>query len=305
MQRAHEVLHELASARGGVLSRREVVACGVPRWVLQAELRTRRWQRTGRQTVVTHNGPLSELQRRVVAAVEVGPRAALDGTTALQHHGVDVRDDRLHVIAPKGSTPKHPVGVVVHESRRFAEADVVVRGGVRVVRPAVAAVHAGLWAASDKQARFFLLLVVQQRAAPPAAVRTAVESVRRSRRRRVMLETVDLLEVGVRSVGEADFTAALRHWGLPEPDRQVLRQRPSGRQYLDCRWDAYALTAEIDGLQHDAPEHRLADVVRDLALIAEGDDVVRIPLAALRLDDEGVMRGLQRVFAARGWRQAA
>lgn len=303
---ARHVLRALAAERAGVLHRPEVVARGVPRWVLQAELRARRWQRTGCQTVVTHNAELTPEQRRVVAVLEVGPRAALDGVTALQHDGVKVEDDgQLHVIAPKGSSPKHPPGVRVHESRRFREEDVVVRNGVRVVVPAVAAVHGALWARSDREARLLAILVVQQRRATCEQLLQAAEAVQRSRRKALLRGVVGDVRGGVRSMRELDLTAALRRRGLPEPDRQVLRQRPSGRHYLDCRFTRFALTLEMDGEQHDEPAHRVTDVLRDLALIADGDDVVRIPNVALLLDEDRVMAALEAVFMARGWRRAA
>jgi very-short-patch-repair endonuclease len=274
--------------------------------MLQAELRVRRWQRTGRQTVVTHNAELTPAQTRAVAVLEVGPRAALDGITGLQHDGVEVDGDGwLHIIAPKGSSPKHPPGVRVHESRRFEEADVVERHGVRVVRPAVAAVHAALWARSDREAKFMIILVVQQRRATAEQVGTTIDGVRRSRRRALMRAVIGDVTQGVRAIGELDFAQALRRRGLPAPSRQVLRCRPSGQQYLDCRFDRFTLAVEVDGVQHDAAEHRVADLLRDLTLISEGDSVVRLPLFALRLDETRVMAALEAVFVSRGWRRAA
>jgi very-short-patch-repair endonuclease len=193
----------------------------------------------------------------------------------------------------------------VHESRRFEEGDVLVRDGVRMVRPAVAAVHAAIWATSDRQARLYLVLAVQQRRATAAQLRDVVEALRRCPRRGVLRGVLTDLEGGVRSMAELDFATALRRRGLPEPDRQVIRQRPSGTEYLDCRFDAFALTVEIDGEQHDKPEQRLADVVRDLVLIADGDDVVRIPRLALALDSQRVLQALEKVFLSRGWSRAA
>lgn len=303
---ARRVLEVLAEQRDGVLHRPDVVAHGVPRWVVQAELRARRWQRTGRQTVVVHNARLTPEQRRVVAVLEVGPRAALDGVTALQHHGIDIDGDgALHVIAPKGSTPKRPRGVRVHESRRFDQSHVVVRGGVRVTVPAVAAVHGALWARSDREARLLVILVVQQRRATAEQVAVAVAQVQRSRRKAVLCGVVGDVVAGVRAIGEHDFALALRRRGLPEPDRQHVRRRPSGQQYLDCRFDRFRLTVEVDGVQHLEPEHRVTDVLRDLALLADGEDVVRIPNVALQLGEARVMAALEAVFVERGWRRAA
>ncbi len=165
--------------------------------------------------------------------------------------------------------------------------------------------HAALWARTDREASLLLLLAVQQRQARPAHVEAAVHAVQRSRRKALLLGVVADLGSGVRAMGELDFARALRRRGLPEPDRQQVRHRPSGRQYLDCRFDRFALTVELGGEQHEEPAHRVLDLLRDLALIAEGDDVVRIPSTALRLDEERVLAALERVFVARGWRRAA
>jgi very-short-patch-repair endonuclease len=296
----------MADARDGVLYRPDVVAAGIPRWLVQAELRYGRWQRTGRQTVVTHNGPLDARARRRVVVLEVGPRAALDGVSSMQHRGVDVDDDGdIHVIAPKSSNPRRVPGVRVHESRRFRDDDVETVDGVRVVRPAVAAVHAALWARTDPEAQLFPLLVVQQRLARPGDVLEAVLAVRRHRRRPLLLRLVRDLAAGVRSVGELDVARAMRARGLPEPDRQVVRHRPSGTEYLDCRFDAYRLALEVDGIQHEDPLHQVSDVLRDLTLTAEGDTVLRLPLAAWRLAEDRMLDALERVFLARGWRRPA
>ena len=47
--------------------------------------------------------------------------------------------------------------------------------------------------------------------------------------------------------GKFDFARLCRSRGLPEPSRQVVRQTPGGRIYLDVAWDGYDLVVEIDG----------------------------------------------------------
>jgi very-short-patch-repair endonuclease len=293
---------ELAAAQSGVLCRRQLRSAGIPRWLLQLEVRAGRWRRTGRQTVVVHNGPTSEQTRRAVAAMEVGRRAALDGVSALQHLGVTaLTDRRVHVIAPRGSSPRRPRGVVVHESRRYREDDVVVVGGVRVVTAAVASVHAALWARTDREATYVLLLAVQQRLAEPAGLAEAVGAVRRHPRRRLLLRVAGEIAGGVRALGELDVARALRERGLPEPDRQVVRRRPWGTEYLDARFERYRLTLEIDGVQHDEIDQRVSDVLRDFALVADGDAVLRLPVAVFRLAREQVLDRLEQVLISRGW----
>ena len=113
------------------------------------------------------------------------------------------------------------------------------------------------------------------------------------------------LTAGVRSLGELDVAAAMRRRGLPEPDRQSVRRRPSGQQFLDADFPAYDLTLEVDGWQHDEPEHRLGDLLRDLTLMTEKRTVVRLPLVVWRLDEEAVLDALEQLFISRGWRRPA
>jgi hypothetical protein len=287
------------------VTRRQLYAKRVPRWLLRLEIRVGRWRRTGRQTVAVHNGPLDVSARRWVAVLECGPRAALAGVTALQAEGVAaLKDEVVHVIVPKGAQRVRLPGVRVHESRRWRAEDVV-RDGIPRTRPAVAALHAALWAVTDRQATLFLTLAVQQRKATPLQLHDALQSVRRHPRRRLLLLLVQDLADGARSLGELDVARAMRGRGLPEPARQALRRRPSGVQYLDADFPDHGLTLEIDGSQHDEAQARLADLLRDIAVAADGGTTVRIPLVAWRLDEDAVLDALEALFAARGWRRPA
>jgi very-short-patch-repair endonuclease len=300
-RRAAELGHE----QGEVASRRQLIAAGVPRWFIRSEVAARRWQEPTGQTVVLHNGPLTAEQKRWVAVLGTGPRAALDGVSALQAAGIDHLDDEdVHVIAPQGSQPRRAPGVVIHESRRFNEDDVIAVG-LRRTRPAVAAVHAALWAVTDRQAQFLVMTTVQQKLATPGQVADALSAVRRHARRRLLLQLVADLGAGVETLGELDVAADFRRRGFPEPDRQVVRRRPSGTQYLDCELPAYDLVFEIDGAGHALPQQQLSDLLRDLATAAEGQTTVRIPLALYRLDRERMLDQIEALLVARGWRDAS
>jgi hypothetical protein len=71
------------------------------------------------------------------------------------------------------------------------------------------------------------------------------------RRRRAFLSGVvaDVCS-GVLALGELDFARMCRRRGLPEPARQVLRQAPGGRAYLDVVWDEQHLAVEVSGSHH-------------------------------------------------------
>lgn len=297
-------LAELAASTAGpeqVALRRDLVRAGVPRWFLRNELRRRRWQRGGPQTLVLHNGPLTVEQRWWVAVLDTGAAAALDGTTALQAAGLKgLTDTEICVSTPRGSTPAKPRGVRVRETRRFRAEDVD-RSGVPRMQPATAAVHAALWAKTDRQAQLFITMTVQQRLATVDQVREVLERVRRHARRRLLRQLLVSLAEGAESLNELDVAVALRRRGLPEPVRQSVRRRPSGSWYLDAEFPEYDLALEVDGKGHDDPTQRLKDLVRDLGLLAAGDSTIRIPVVAWRLDEEAVLDGLEAVFRARGW----
>lgn len=284
-----------------IAGRRQLYAAGVPRWLVRRELRVRRWQRTGRQTVALHNGPLPEAAKRWVAVLESGPRAALSGVTALQHDGVSaLTDETLHILVPKGTIRRRLAGVTRHESRRWREEDLETVG-IRRTKPAVSAVMAALWATTERQATFFLILPVQQGLCTPAQLAEALERVRRHRFRTALWLAVADIADGARSIGELDVGRALARRGLPRPSRQVKRTRPDGAVYLDLAWDDYGLSMEIDGKQHDLPWMRLADTVRDLESMAEGSPVMRISLLAWRLDENRVLDAVEAVFRSKGW----
>lgn len=295
----------LAAGQRGVVSRRQLVKARVPRWLVRHEVSVGRWRTWGAQVIAVHNGPLDAAALRWVAVLSTCPRAALDGVSALQEAGiVSLTDDSVHVIAPKGSAPRRSRGVVVHESRRYRPEDVV-RTGLPRTKPAVAAVHAALWSRTTRQASFFLVLVVQQRLATPADVYDALADVRRHRFRPALLVVVDELAHGVRSLHELDIARDFRRRGFPEPSRQVLRQRPSGREYLDLEIEEYGITVEVDGAQHDDVQARIDDSVRDLRRAAEGSTPLRLPMLAYRLAPDRFLDAVEEVLRSRGWRPAS
>lgn len=132
-----------------------------------------------------------------------------------------------------------------------------------------------------------------------------LERVRRHRFRSALWLAVADIADGARSLDEIDVGRALARRGLPRPSRQVTRTRPDGTVLLDLAWDDWGLAMEVDGAQHDLPWMRLADTVRDIESLAEGNHVIRVPLLSWRLDAERVVDAVESVFRSRGWQPAA
>lgn len=290
----------LAADQVGVLSRRQLYALGMTRSEVRCEVRAGRWRRHGRQSICVHTGDLSEPATWWCAVFEVGSKAVLDGVTALRAAGMTGYEDGVHVAAPKSARPRRPRGVEVHETRRWNGEDVL-WSGIPRVRPAVAAVHAALWARSDRQAALILAMTAQQGLALPASMADALSSVRRHRRRRLLLSVVADLVDGAQALSELDFAALCRRRGLPAPSRQTVVARPGGRYYLDVCWEQWRLVVEIDGVQHESVQASIPDALRQNCVTMGGRRVLRIPVLGLRVSPDAFLDQVEQALRAAGW----
>jgi hypothetical protein len=296
----------LANEQEGVLSRWQLAQLGVTRWQIRAELRAGRWRAVGRQSVVTHTGPLPLPTRHWVAVFEAGPRAFLDGSSALVAAGLtgfEVPVIRLSV--PRGARVYRQLpGVDVRQTRRWAAEDVTGSGLPRA-RVEVAAVRAALWARSDKQAALILTMVVQQRLT--TAERLAEESLRilRDRRRTLLHQVVLDLLGGVRSLGELDVVRECRRRGIPEPTKQVLRRGRNGRYYLDLVWEEWRLVVEVDGIQHAWANQVVGDALRQNDLSLQDLRVLRLPLLGFRVARDAFFDQIEQALVDAGCPLAA
>jgi very-short-patch-repair endonuclease len=234
-----------------------------------------------------------------------GPRAHLDGATALLASGLErYAEERIRVSVPRGARIRRTPLFDIRQTRRWA-ADDVVTTGVPRARPAVAAVRGALWAVSDRQATLLLTMTTQQGLATAREIGTELLRIRRDKRRRLLQAVVlDLLD-GAGSLGELDVVRLLRRRGLPPPDRQVLRTTGQRRFYLDLYWEEWRLVVEVDGIQHAWAENVVADALRQNALSVSGDTVLRLPLLGLRLAPEDFLDQIEAALLAQGWRRAA
>lgn len=291
----------LADRQEGVVSRRQLYGLGVTRWQVVAHVRAGRWRRIGDQSVCVHAGPLSPRARHWAAVFQGGPRAQLDGASALLEAGLErFQVDLVRVSVPRGARCRRTHGFDVRQTRRWS-ADDAVGDGVPRTRPAVATVRAGLWARSDRQAALVVTMAVQQGIVRPEELGLEMLRIRRDRRRLLLFTIVNDLLEGARSLGELDIGSQLRRRCLPEPERQVLRRDGRGRYFLDLYWPQWHLVVEIDGIHHAWAENLAADALRQNALTLAGDTVLRLPLLGLRLQPDDFLDQIERALRAAGW----
>ncbi|PUA82234.1 hypothetical protein [Nocardioides currus] len=273
----------LAEQQGGVVSRPQLLELSVTRSQIRANIAARRWQKVETQVVALHAGPLSTEGVQWAAVLEAGPRAVLDGETALIASGLRGFDEEtLRISVPRNARRRRGRGLNIHQTRRYS-ADDVAPTGVPRTKPDVAAVRGALWARSDKQAVLIMTMAVQQ--GLTTAERLGIEAlrIRRDRRRRLVHATIlDLLD-GVRSISEHEFASACRARGLPAPSRQVRRRTRDGRYYLDVYWDDWGVVVEIDGIQHGWVQNAVSDALRHNDVALTDALVLRLPLLGLRV----------------------
>lgn len=287
----------------GIAHRRDLRQAGVNYEDVRGEVAAGRWTVMGKHTVVVSREAWSRRSAWFHAMWEAGSDAVLDGVAALHASGLSGFDHDVIDIAIPGNNRRHKVAGA--KVRAYRVMPPVVGGGVPRVRPELAALHAAQWAATDRMAALLLVLVVGQGLVLPTRLVDSFESLRRCRRRRVLAGVIVDICDGARSLGELDFARLCRRYGLPPPSRQVMRNLPNGRVYLDVRWDEVGLVVEIDGGHHFTALSPVADALRQNEIVLTNDTVLRIPVLGLRLEEARFMEQVCRAHEVLRRRSAA
>lgn len=282
----------LAPLHHGLMHRADLRRLGVNRDDVRSEVRAGRWTVRGRHTVQVGTGELGEQARLELAVWESGSGAALDGAAALVAHGLTgLALARIDVSLPRHNRRRRLSGVRVHYRTRMPH---LWPSGLARVHPASAAVHAALWARSDRQGALVLCLVLQQGIVRPRDLAATWAERGTPTTRPALAAVVADLTDGARSLGELDFARLCRRAGLPRPSRQVLRLLPGGRVYLDACWEDIGLAVEIDGGHHAMALNPVADALRQNDVVIGTEMVLRVPVLGLRLHEAMFMAQVVR-----------
>lgn len=268
----------------------------------RARVRAGTWTSYG-GVIVMHNGPLTTAQAEWVALLRCGEGAVLAAASAMARGGVKVdAHPRPQVVIPWWR-PRLKVELAdVRRSRLMSALEVHPVRQPPQFRLDRATIDAASLTRRPDDLRAVLCAPVQQRRLLPGQLRAAVERLGPVTGRALMLRTLDDLELGAQSIHELRFTRGLRRAGLPQPDRQVWREHPDGRRYLDCEWDQYELHVEIDGLAHRLVRQWVADLDRTNELeIASASRRLRIVGFMLFESEAHVMDQVRRALLAGGW----
>lgn len=289
-----------------VLSWAQARQLGIERHLLARRVAREVWQLVGPRVVVLHNGPLSREQQFWVGVLHAGRDGALFGPTALEAHGLKRFEvTPVHVVAAHGHGRRRlnheRIQVVVHESLHLGSEAIHPAKRPRLQRVERATVDAAATARNDDRARAFIAASVQQRLTTPALLRPYPTRTTTLPRRRLILETIDDVTGGAHSLPEPEWQRGIRRFGLPRPKRQRIVRHASGFYYLDCDFDPWLVTVEINGAQHLDLLTREADDHRRFTLSAEGRLVIDISSHLVRHDIAAAILRAARGLHSRGW----
>ena len=292
------ILEELAARQAGVVSRRQLRACGVGRHAVRNHVRAGRWRTVGPLVVATTTGSLTWEQRCWVGHLHAGPASAVAGLTAARWHGLRGWDRPVvEVVVPVTSSVPPLGGVLFLRTRRDLEQ---LRGrGTRAhllrLQPAVL-----LRAAREPDPRTacgLLAAAVQQRLTSADHLLGWLDVLRPLRRAALLRTTLVDVAGGAGSMAEIDLGSVCRRAGLAAPDRQRRRRDSAGRlRWTDAEWelpDGRTLVLEVDGAFHMEVEHWVADLARQRHLTTPHRTVVRCTATELRVAPESVVADLR------------
>jgi hypothetical protein len=277
----------LLHVQAGVATLKQLTAAGLSAHHVAAQVDARRWRRFGEHCVVTHNFEPTRLQWTWIALLDHPGPVALAGLTALEVGGLRFFGQEMgliHIVVPRGTTPRALPRVKVHESRRFDAASITLTRGIPHTRFARSALDAGAWQPYPRYACGLLAAVVQQRICTPADLAEQLPRVGRIRHKAHMRLAVHDIAGGAEALSELDVARMCRTFGLRQPHRQRIRRDRQGRKrYLDCEWvleDGSVIVLEVDGSHHLEVEHWEADIKRERGVVISGRKAGRTVIRA-------------------------
>lgn len=262
---------EILSEQAGVISRRQVLAAGLPNHHIRRMLRRREWARVHDGVYVDHTGPLTWRQRAWAAVLYAAP-AALCLESALSQQG-----SVIHVGVARGRAMLvEPDGVRIHHLAHLHERTLWNVGPPRQ-RLEEAALDVASRAPSEFDAISILADVCQSRRTTAARLPRALDTRRRLRRRRWLRAVlIDIAEGSCSVLEHAYLRRVERAHGLPRAVRQHRSASSVGVCYRDTEY-GQRLIVELDGRQfHDTAAARNRDFERDLDAAVDGRSTVRL-----------------------------
>jgi hypothetical protein len=292
---------ELVARQDGVVTRRQVLACGLTDAAVTAHLRSGRWQRLHDGVFLASPVPASFRQRVWGGVLAAGPGAAASHATAAALLGLlPESDGPVTVSVVQARQPRRRTGLVVRRRRRLT----TVPGASPPCTSPVDTVLDLVADCRDPGDVVGMLTRCVDRAGVTApAVRAALVERPMQTWRALLLEVTAATGDGVRSPLEHRYRrdVELAH-GLPTPTRQSSRRSDRGRYVRDLEYDLWQLLVELDGrLNHADTDRVFRDMQRDNAATLTQRATLRYGWADVAGRPCRVAAQVAQALEQRGW----
>lgn len=259
-------LAPLAERQLHVVSRANLVACGVSDRMIHDRVKAGYWQRVHRGVVALFPGGLSWEQREWAAVLYVQSQlredewAVISGAAAARHHGLVTQDpDTIDLLVPHRVKVESPPGVRVRRARR-RYAKVGSPGWTEIEETVLDLIEE---AASDKAVLDLLIAALQRRVSASRLLNRA-DRRKRLHNRDLLLECIARTPDGVESHLELRYHRDVeRAHGLPVSTRQWWERVRGHWIRADCRYTGFGLRVELDDELAHPGRATHADVLRD------------------------------------------
>ncbi|MQA60093.1 MAG: hypothetical protein GEU86_01060 [Actinophytocola sp.] len=283
----------------GVVSRRELLACGVPATTISHRVRTGGpWNRLLPGVYLMRSGTPTREQLLAGAVRYAGPQSMITGLAAARAHGLKRMPscDNVHVLVPKPAQPNSCGYVVVERTKRLPEP--VLRDDLPLA-PLPRAVLDGVRRLGDRQEIQALLAEPVQRGLVLPSDLLAELNAGSSRGSALPRRMLREICAGVRSASEGRAYRLALQSGLPAPRWNVPILSASGVQLaiVDAWFEEVALAWEIDSLEfHLSPADYARTMRRHNLLTAAGIVVLHTLPGDLRTNPHRVIAELRSAY---------
>lgn len=297
---AHRRVRDIADTQAGVVTRAQVLHCGLSVTALREQVRAGRWQRIHRGVYATFNGLVPRTGMLWAAVLCAGRGAMLSHYTAAEIAGLVQQPSRLvHVLVPVDQTPAPIDGVVIHRSAGAAGRRHPTRMPPQT-RIEDTVLDLTQVASTLEEAISWLARAVGGRFTTAARLLAHLAGRRKVRWRAPMRAALLDVEDGCHSLLELTYLRAVEQaHRLPRSQRQVRRASVAG--YDDVRYPGYQTRVELDGRAAHPEHHRWRDMRRDNAAAVEGDIVLRFGFGDIHTNPCEVAAQVAAVLRRHGW----
>jgi predicted transcriptional regulator of viral defense system len=295
-------LKDLVRLQAGVISRRQAPRHGLPTDVIDRLVRAGRWQALRRGVYLTNSGDPPRAAVLWAAVQYAGQGAALSHQTAAELYKItDRHDSRVHVTIPAHRRVTGDAGMIIHRSRRIAEAvhPTLQPPRTRVEETVLDLVEA---AATFDAAVAVVSAACQRRLSTAERLATAMIRRKKMRWRIRLTEVLGAVGDGAHSLLEYRYPYLVeRPHGLPRATRQARISSSGRNRYLDNLYGDYGLCVELDGMQAHPEDRRWQDLRRTNELAEHGLVTIRYGWADVENRPCETAVQIAAVLRTRGW----